>query len=289
MTSTRPPSPYTIRSIQEMLGLTRGVILGLVDSGFVRPSRGERNEYRFTFRDVVVLRSAVELRAAGIAPRRILASLRTLKARLPAEMPVEGLRISAVGNDITVREGGGRRRADSGQLVMDFELAPAEGSSVAFLPRVKPTPPPPEPASRREAEDGGDAATWFVHGEALEANDRGAAEAAYRRALTLDPAFADAYLNLGALLCEARRCAEAVALYDAAVRRFPDDALLHFNRAVALEDQGRPAEALAGYDTSLRLDETLADAHYNIARLHEQLGDAKKAVRHFSAYRRLQR
>ncbi|HZV91574.1 MAG TPA: tetratricopeptide repeat protein [Caldimonas sp.] len=285
MTSARPPAPYTIRGIQEMLGLTRGVILGLVDSGFVRPSRGERNEYRFTFRDIVVLRSAVELRAAGIAPRRILAALRTLKARLPDEMPVEGLRISAVGSDITVREGGARWQADSGQLVMDFELAQAEGRSVAFLPLALPA----RPATSEPQESDGDAATWFARGEALETSDRGAAEAAYRRALALDPAYADAYLNLGALLCEARRCAEAVTLYDRAVRRFPGDALLHFNRAVALEDQGRPTEALAGYDTALRLDDALADAHYNIARLHEQLGDAKQAVRHFSAYRRLQR
>jgi tetratricopeptide (TPR) repeat protein len=65
--------------------------------------------------------------------------------------------------------------------------------------------------------------------------------------------------------------------------------LLHFNRAIALEDQGRTEEALASYHASLRLAPDLADAHYNAARLHEQLGDARQAVRHFSAYRRLQR
>ncbi|MGZ5240760.1 MAG: tetratricopeptide repeat protein [Caldimonas sp.] len=52
---------------------------------------------------------------------------------------------------------------------------------------------------------------------------------------------------------------------------------------------GRPAEALASYNASLQLDPDLADAHYNAARLHEQLGDAKKALRHLSAYRRLER
>ena len=147
--------------------------------------------------------------------------------------------------------------------------------------------PPWRPAQRRsEAEDAGG---WFARGEALEANDPHAAEAAYRSALALDPGLADASLNLGALLCEARRYAEAVQLYDDAVRRSPDVALLHFNRAIALEDQGRPMEALASYNASLQLDPDLADAHFNAARLHEQLGDAKKAVRHLSAYRRLQR
>ncbi len=282
----RPPdSPYTIRSIQEMLGLSRGVIAGMIAAGFVAPGRGPRNEYRFTFQDVVLLRTAAELQAARIAPRRILQALRRLRDKLPAEMPFAGLRISAVGNDVTVKEGGSQWHADSGQLVMDFQFAPARGT-VTYLPRPA-AAPAAVPKAATSTEDAVDAA--FSLGEALESTDRRAAEAAYRRVLALDPDHADAYLNLGALLCEAKRCREAVALYDEALRRRPDEALLHFNRAVALEDQGRPMEALAAYNASLLLQPDLADAHYNAARLHEQLGDAKNAVRHFSAYRRLER
>jgi tetratricopeptide (TPR) repeat protein len=279
VTSQADPTTYTIRAIQEMLGLSRGVITGLIASGFVAPSRGPRNEYRFTFREVVLLRTAVELQAARIPPRRILASLRKLKATLPAELPLTGLRISAVGNDVTVRDGRSQWHAESGQLVMDFELAPAPAGNVAFLQRTpaRATPPP------------ADAAAWFRRGEALEASDRRAAESAYRRVLAIDPTHADAYLNLGALLCEGHRFDEAVALYDEALRRKPHEALLHFNRAIALEDQGQPAAALASYHACLRLAPDLADAHYNAARLHQQLGDARQAVRHFNAYRRLQR
>ena len=280
-----PDSPYTIRSIQEMLGLSRGVIAGMIAAGFVAPGRGPRNEYRFTFQDVVLLRTAAELQAARIAPRRILQALRRLRDKLPAEMPFAGLRISAVGNDVTVKEGGSQWQADSGQLVMDFQFAPARGT-VTYLPR----PASAAAAAHKAATSTADAVdAAFSLGEALESSDRRAAEAAYRRVLALDPDHADAYLNLGALLCEAKRCREAVALYDEALRRRPDEALLHFNRAVALEDQGRPIEALAAYNASLLLQPDLADAHYNAARLHEQLGDAKNAVRHFSAYRRLER
>ncbi|MDQ6638673.1 MAG: tetratricopeptide repeat protein [Pseudomonadota bacterium] len=293
MTSQADSKTYTIRALQEMLGLSRGVITGLIASGFVAPSRGPRNEYRVTFREVVLLRTAVELQAARIPPRRILASLRKLKATLPAELPLTGLRITAVGNDVTVRDGRSQWHADTGQLVMDFELAPVRGT-VAFLQRV-PGPAtlpataalPPRVRAEAAPQDD-DVAAVFGLGEALEASDPRAAEAAYRRVLSIDPGHADAYLNLGALLCESRRCAEAVALYDEALRRRPDEALLHFNRAIALEDQGRTDEALASYHASLQLAPDLADAHYNAARLHEQLGDAKKAVRHFSAYRRLQ-
>jgi tetratricopeptide (TPR) repeat protein len=88
-----------------------------------------------------------------------------------------------------------------------------------------------------------DALSWFCLGEVLESSDPAAAEDAYAKALKLNPAHADTYLNLGALLCEGKRCAEAVALFDEAVRRYPREALLHFNRAVALEDQGRVHDA----------------------------------------------
>ena len=80
-----------------MLGLSRAVISGLIASGFVTPSRGKRREYRFTFHDVVLLRTACALQQARIPARRILRSLQRLKATLPGELPISGLRITAVG------------------------------------------------------------------------------------------------------------------------------------------------------------------------------------------------
>src|SRR4029079_14849245 len=64
--SETDPNTYTTLAIQEMLGPSRGVITGLIASGFVAPSRGPRNEYRFTFREVGLLRTAVELQAGSI-------------------------------------------------------------------------------------------------------------------------------------------------------------------------------------------------------------------------------
>lgn len=66
---------WTLRSIRQTLGLSRGVVAGLVAAGFVSPTRGPRNEYRFSFQDVVLLRTAHALRAANIPPRRIVRSL----------------------------------------------------------------------------------------------------------------------------------------------------------------------------------------------------------------------
>jgi tetratricopeptide (TPR) repeat protein len=276
VTAETTDKPYTLRSLEEMLGLSRSVISGLISAGFVSPARGPRNEYRFSFQDVVLLRTAHHLRSANIPPRRLLRSLKQLRERLPDELPLSGLRIRAIGNDVAVHEGGAPWEVESGQLLMDFEVTPAPGA-VSFLQR--PAAGPPVAAAPDE---------WFARGEELEAEDDTAAEAAYRRALALDPDFVDAYINLGALLCEAGRCSEAVALYDDAIARSPDIATLHFNRAIALEDRRRDAEALQSYDRCLALEPDFADAHYNAARLHEKLGHAQRALRHYSAYRRLQ-
>ena len=271
------PSTYTLKSIEKMLGIGRGVITRIVNAGFVTPARGARNELRFSFQDVVLLRTAHHLMAANIPSRRMLRSLKKLKSRLPKELPLSGLRIAAVGNDVVVRDGNAQWEAESGQLLMDFEIAHDDGA-VAFLARD------PVPAEKAVA----DADLWFARGAELEAKDRAAAEKAYRRALQLAPDHTDSYVNLGALLCEAGRCAEAVKLYDIAIRHCPQEPLLYFNRGIALEDRNRLAEALASYQRCLELDPDFADAHYNAARLYEKSGQAQKAVRHYSAYRRLQ-
>lgn len=272
---------YSLRDIQSMLGISKAVIGGLIDAGFVTPSRGPRREYRFTFQDVVLLRTAHSLQSAQIAPRKIVSALKRLRSTLPAELPLTGLRISAVGSEVAVREGGAQWRADSGQLLMDFEVKPASpkdgAAAVSFLSRESAAAP-------RSARD------WFDDGVALEGRgDLAGAERAYRRAIEADPADVDPVLNLGVMLCDAGRCKDAIGLNEQALRHHPGEPLLHFNLAVALEDAKRFDEALAAYEQCLRLQRDFADAHFNAARLHEQLGHATKAIRHYSEYRRLQR
>lgn len=282
MTQPVEESTFTLRRVQAMLGLSRTVVSGLISAGFVVPARGPRNEHRFTFQDLMLLRTAYALQASKIPPRKILRSLARLKATLPETLPLTGLRITAVGADVAVRDRDGHWAADTGQLLMDFEVAPAQGnsgSSVTFLDHSAPAAAQPD----------ADADAWFQRAEALEASDPGGAECAYQEALARRPEFIDAYLNLGAIWCERGRSDEAVELYEHALVLCPPSALLFYNRAVALEDQQRPNEAITSYERALELDPALADAHYNIGRLQEELGDARGALRHFSAYRRLQR
>lgn len=284
MTPADDSSTYTLRRVQALLGLSRHIVAGLIDAGFVSPTRGKRNEWRFTLQDLMLLRTAHALRAQQIAPRRILRSLARLKASLPAELPLTGLRITAIGADVAVRDRSGRWQSDSGQMLMDFDVAPVAGT-VAILERA----PKPKSEVARDDKAAADPQSIFERALSLEATDPAVAEATYLQALALAPDLEDAYLNLGVMWAEAGRYTELVRLSEAALQHCPGSALLHFNRAVALDHLEFLDEAAAGYERSLALDPNLADAHFNLAELHTQAGDERGALRHYSAYRRLQK
>jgi tetratricopeptide (TPR) repeat protein len=57
---------------------------------------------------------------------------------------------------------------------------------------------------------------------------------------------------------------------------------------VLLDEMGRRPAALQAYQEALALQSDLTDCHYNIALLYEAAGQTRAALRHLSAYRRLQ-
>lgn len=261
-----PPAAHlSLRKVQAMLGLPAHVVTGLIEAGVVTPTRGPRHAWRFTFQDVVLLRTAHRLRSAQVPPRKLLRALSRLKGGLPSQLPLSGVRLSAVDRGVVVHDGDLRWEAETGQLLMDLEGVAAPGG---MLHPVHDT-------------------DWYAQALLREAEDPAAAEAAYRRVLADDPRHADAWVNLSALLCEQGRCAEAVDLLNGALPTLPDDARLHFNLAIAFEDHQQPDAAIAAYERCLALAPDLADAHFNLARLHERAGHPHQALRHFHAYRRL--
>ena len=271
------PAPYTLRQVQELIGLTPAVARALVDKGFVAPARGARRELRFTFQDLLLMKTADALRRAQVPTRRILAALESLRAGLPQDVPLTGLRITAEGAHVAVRDAAGMREATTGQLLLDFEVrgSPEAAVSLVVSDRLVAREAPVADRDR------------FDEALALESVDRARAEAAYRAVIAHDPSRVEAYVNLGALLCEAGRFDDAVRLFDAALAQGLSGPLLQFNHGVALEDAGQPGRAAEAYEAALALDPGMADAHYNLALLLEQRGDGQGALRHLSAYRRL--
>jgi tetratricopeptide (TPR) repeat protein len=275
--SSVPAREVSMRELQGMLGVSRSVLSGLVAAGFVTPTRGPRNAWRFTFQDAVLLRTALQLRAARIPLRKVIAALSRLREALPDQLPLTGIRVSAVGNDVAVRTGPSQWDAVTGQLLLDFEVAEIKGD-VVFLDTA--------PARRNGEKQAGE---WYDLGEQLRTSDVSGAEQAYRKAIELSPRpLYAAYVDLGVLLCELNaRCKDALHVFDEALIHFPGDAVLHFNRAIALEDLGRDEDAERSYQRCLEIDPTHADAHHNLAILLEKRGDPQGLLRHLNAYRRL--
>ena len=263
---------YSLREVGKLLGLSRSILGRLIDAGFVSPTRGSRREYRFSFRDLVLLRAAQGLTEAKIPSSRILRSLRRLRSQLPQQVPLDGLRIEAVGDAVVVSEGQKQWRPDDGQYVMQFQVAAPDGRLAFFGPAE--APPPTE-------------ASWFEQGLALERTNAEQACEAYRLALDADPAHCGAYVNLGRLLHELERMREAEAVYAKGLAACGPDGTLLFNLAVLLEDMHRGDDAAASYRAALAAAPDLADAHFNLARLCEARGLRQDAVRHLSAFRKL--
>lgn len=271
---------YSVRDVERVLQLSRSTIRGFIDVGFVKPERGARREYRFSFRDLIVLRTARALIQAKVPRKRIRRSLEDLRLHLPETMPLSGLSICAIGDRVVVRDGKAQWEADNGQYLLGLDVVLENG----VLHMV-------EHQQRAAAEAGRDdpktAEQWFAEALELEGADPGAARGAYEHAVSLDPHHISSWINWGRLLHEQGATREADSVYRRALDECGPDSVLMFNRGVLLEDLGKTGAALEAYQAAIEEDPNLADCHYNLARLYEALGKPQHAIRHLGQYRRL--
>jgi tetratricopeptide (TPR) repeat protein len=256
---------YGVREVEKLLRLPRSTIRALVQAGFVSPARGPRNAWRFSFQDLIVLRTAQALVQAKVAPKRITRSMKELRRHLPQSMPLSGLSIGAEGERVVVREGASRWQAESGQYLLAFEGDPQRGALSVIERRTD----------------------WYERALALEAKDPEAALEAYRQAVAADPKLVDAHLNRGWLLHEAGRLEEAERAYREGLAGCGDEAMLLYNLGVLLADLDRKDEAARAYETALQARPGFTDCLYNLALLCEELDRPREAIRHMARYRRL--
>ena len=270
---------YTSRDVAKLLGVSAAQVRGFAHDGFLTPDRGPRGEYRFSFQDLVVMRTAKALVAARIPTRRIHRALKQLRRQLPRGRSLAEVRIAAEGDRIVVSDGDTAWNPESGQVHLDFAVSD-------LATRAAPAARRAAKAARR-AEADLSAEDWYELGFELEPLAPAEARDAYRRTLELDAHHADAHVNLGRLLQEDGRISEAETHYRLALAANPEHATAAFNLGIALEDLGRPADAIEAYRQALAADPGLADAHFNVAQLYDKAGKRAAALRHFSSYKRL--
>jgi tetratricopeptide (TPR) repeat protein len=218
---------YGVREVEKLLRLPRSTIRALVEAGFVTPERGPRNTLRFSFQDLIVLRTAQALAAAQVPAKRINRSLKELRRHLPDAMPLSGLSIDAVGDRVVVKEGARRWQAESGQYLLAFEGDPAAGA-LKVIART-------EEALEDQIDRG-----YELH----EAGRLREAETVYRKALEVHGPDAVVLYNLGVLLEDMKRKPEALEAYEAVLRLDSRMADCYYNLALLCQQLGRARDAI---------------------------------------------
>lgn len=263
-------SGYSTREVAELIGLPVGRIRHYARRRLVAPERGQRNEYRFGFRDVVVLRNAKRLIDGRVSARTTLRSL--LGLLHGAQNTDDALNLVPEGERVLVSRDGGLWDLASGQGELDFS-APRRVASVTALNADSHLL-----ARQKHASSSDD---WYNLGLDLEDLDLDRAMQAYRRALELDPRNADAHVNLGRLLQLDGDLDDARDCYHRALAVEPEHQLASYNLGTVYDEQECFDEAAGCYLNA----PIVADAHYNLARLCELKGDELSARRHLRRYR----
>ena len=168
--------------------------------------------------------------------------------------------------------------------------------------------------------DGNFALARYQLGVALEAtNNRWKAVGEYRKALQLDPDFAEAYKNLADLLrlSPRRLYDQAIEAYGKAIQLQPDfaeayvglgdawqakgnidNAIAEYKKTVALDpenagvhvslgriyynEKGQYHEAVAEYNRAIQLDPTLLEAHLALGEVYEEKGLYEEAIARYN-------
>src|SRR5580704_11397905 len=265
---------YDVSEVATTLRMSSRAVYALVRSGFVTPLRDRRRRLQFSFQDILLLKTASRLIAASIPRRKVTRAVAALRRRLPAELPIAGLRISALGDRIAVQSIGRPCDAETGQGMFAFDVLALDGGIRVIEPS--------EPATSEPDID-----SLFAEALALEESDHVAAQGRYQSIIATDEQHVESYINCGRLLHLARDWQAAERLYRTGISACGPNAPLYFNLGVLLEDQDRFDEAIGAYKQALQCEPDHRDSHHNLARLFEASGRVQHAIRHFNHYRRV--
>jgi tetratricopeptide (TPR) repeat protein len=222
---------YSSREVAGLLGMSIPQVRAQARAGFLRPERGPRRAYRFSFQDLVLLRSAKALGEARIPSRRVRQALRRLRKQLPQNRSLTDIRIVAENGRIVVRDGASIWNPESGQFHLEFK--PARRGSAPPAPKTRKTGHRPDPADDHVA----------LGRRLYDANEVTEAIAQYRKALSIKRHHPAAAFHLGVALEDLGKINEAIDAYRRAVESDPFYAEAHLNLARLYEKAGKKTAA----------------------------------------------
>ena len=154
MATASNPELYRSREVAQILGISRRQLRYWAQTDLVRPSRcSPGGHHRYTFQDLIALKTAKRLIDAGVSVQRLRKSIRALRRILPTvERPLAELVLVTTGDIVLVVHQGSAFEAATGQEWV-FEVAAFQRELEAWRRGPKP------PARRRSAPSTGSGAT----------------------------------------------------------------------------------------------------------------------------------
>ena len=228
----------------------------------------------FSFQELSHLRILRDLATEKVSVASIRASIAAMKQASGMSNPLGEATAVASGRRVAFRHGGMVVDPIEGQFLFDFDLPQQHQISLVQA----------QPASRDT-----EISRMFAEAVQLESRPETHAQAmaAYASILAAYPTHAPSAINLGTLYYNQRNYAEAEKLYRRATEADANYALAFFDLGNVLDELRRLPEAVIAYKRAIELVPGYADAHYNLALTLERMGQARRALKHWAMYVKL--
>lgn len=262
---------FSTRAAARIVAVSPDRIRYWVRRRLIDPAASNGRRYRFAFNDLLVMRLFKEL----LPTRRHLQPVRRcferVRGLLGPGRQVTSLKLSDQDGTIIVRERGFSFEAESGQILLDFDVLPKLCGKVSDGLAAKRNREMVEEIERAAGDDCGLVQEMF--GELLQGEPRN-----FR-----------AHLEMAAIMESEGELGGALKHLLGAAAIAPASAEVHLRLGRLYRRRGETDNAIKSFLRVLDCDSGSLSAHRELAELFEQMGRKREALRHLSAVHRLTR